>query len=93
MMAANKQQEELEKLQKEALDLQNFSRMKEDEVGRRRDELLEPIRIKVKDAIEAVAKAEKLSMVLAKDNASVVMYFDTKFDITFRVIDRIKRGR
>jgi len=93
MMAPNKQQEELEKLQKEAQDLQNFSRLKEDEIGKRRDDLLEPIRVKVKEAIESVAKSEKLSMVLAKDNASVVMYFDSKFDITFRVIDKIKRGK
>jgi len=93
MMAQNKQQEELEKLQKEAQDLQNFSRIKEDEVGRRREELLEPIRVKVKNAIDDVAKAEKLSMVLAKDNASVVMYFDPKHEITFRVIDKIKRGK
>jgi len=93
MMTQNKQQEELEKLQREAMELQNFSRQKEDEIGNRRDMLLEPIRVKVKDAIETVAKAEKLSMVLAKDNASVVMYVDPKFDITFRVIDRLKRGR
>ena len=92
-MTQNKQQEDLEKLQKEAMELQNFSRAKEEEIGNRRDVLLEPIRLKVKEAIESVAKAEKLSMVLAKDNASVVMYFDPKTDITFRVIDRLKRGK
>ena len=93
MMTQSKQQEELEKLQREAMELQNFSRQKEEEIGNRRDQLLEPIRVKVKEAIEAVAKTEKLSMVLAKDNASTVMYVDPKYDITFRVIDRIKRGR
>jgi outer membrane protein len=92
LMDPAKQQQELEKLQKEALELQNYQREKENDIAKRRDELLEPIRKKVKDAIEFVSKEEKLSLVLTKDNASVVMYFDPKIDITFRVIDRMKRG-
>ena len=92
MMPQAKQTEELEKLQKEAMEVQNYQKDKENELIKRRDVLLEPIRKKVKEVIEAVAKDEKLSLVLTKDATSVVMYFDPKIDITFRVIDKMKRG-
>ncbi len=63
-----------------------------DEIGKKREELLTPIRAKVKDAIDAVAKDEGMSLVLEKGATnSVVLYFEDKYDITFRVIDRIKR--
>ena len=41
--------------------------------------------------IEKVAKAEKMSFVFAEEKA-ILYYFDEKFDITYRVLDEIKRG-
>jgi outer membrane protein len=91
MPAANQQQEE-EKFSLEAQELQTYSNEKQNEHSRLREKLLEPIRAKVKAAIEAVAKEEKISMVLSKE-ASLVLYADSKLDITFRVIDKIKREK
>ncbi len=95
MMATDKQQQEEEKLQKEYQDLVAFQQEKfsnNGEIVQLREKLLEPIRLKVKNAIEAVAKDEKVGLVLSKD-AAIVMFADAKLDITFRVIDKIKREK
>lgn len=52
-------------------------------------QLLQPVRDKVRAAIERVAKSEKLTLVL-ETNSTV--YFDEKSDITFKVLDNLKRG-
>ena len=57
----------------------------------KREAMLEPIRKTVQTAIEKVAKAEKINLVLDK-NQQFVLYSDDKMDITFRVLDEIKRG-
>ena len=62
------------------------------EVNRLQLELLEPIREKVKNAIDEVAKQEKISLVLDKSQPAV-LYSEDKFDITFRVLDKIKRSK
>ncbi|MGI6370438.1 MAG: OmpH family outer membrane protein [Ignavibacteria bacterium] len=95
MMAADKQQQEEEKLQKEYQTLAMFQQEKFSNTGelvQMREKYLEPIRLKVKNAIEAVAKDEKVGLVLSKD-AAIVMFADAKLDITFRVIDKIKREK
>ena len=92
MMTAANQQEEEEKLQREIAEHQNYANEKDRELGMAREKLLEPIRVKVKTAIETVAKDEKIQIVLNKD-AATVLYSDSKLDITFRVIDRIKRNK
>lgn len=51
--------------------------------------LLQPMRDKVRGAIERVAKSEKLTVVL---ESNTTVYFDEKFDITFKVLDYLKRG-
>jgi Skp family chaperone for outer membrane proteins len=91
MMAADKQQVEEETLNKEYQDLQTYATDKQTEIGAETEKILEPIREKIKQVAEVIAKEEKISLLLIK-NPSYILYFDTKIDITFRVIDRIKRG-
>lgn len=93
MLAADKQQQEEEKFGKEVQDLQNYGNEKQQEITQIREKLLEPIRAKVKGAIEAIAKDEKISVVLSRDASSIVLFFEPKLDITFRVIDKIKRDK
>lgn len=57
----------------------------------KRDELLKPIRDKITKAIQLVAKEEKLKLVLDKSSA-VVLFSEEQMDITFKVLDKIKRG-
>lgn len=57
-----------------------------------RDKKLGPIREKILRAIEAIAKDESVGFVFDKSNDVLLLFADAKFDLTYRVIDRIKRG-
>lgn len=58
-----------------------------------REKKLAPIQEKVLKAIEGVAKEDGFNFVFDKiTNASILLYADAKFDLTYRVIDRLKRG-
>jgi len=68
-----------------------YQEVKTQEVQVSREKAMEPIREKVKDAIAAVAKEEKLNMVL-DTVAGIVLYNEDSADITFKVLDKMKRG-
>ncbi len=55
------------------------------------EQLLDPIRKKVRSAIEKVAKEEKMNFVLDKAGTTL-LYSEGRFDITYRVLDLLKRG-
>ena len=92
MMSAANQQAEEEKLLREQQEFNEYQQAKQDEINMLRERHLDAIRPKVKDAIEAIAQEEKLSLVLAKE-AAIVIWSEQRLDITFRVIDRMKRGQ
>lgn len=92
MMPQDKQQKEEEGLQSQNMLMMQYQEEKfgqQGELNKVREELLDPIRSKIRKAIEAVAKDEKIVLVVDKMAA---IYSDTSIDITFRVIDKIKRG-
>jgi Skp family chaperone for outer membrane proteins len=43
-------------------------------------------------AIEGVAKEENFTFVFDKLNQTVLLFADVKYDLTWKVIDRLKRG-
>lgn len=91
MMAADQKQKEEEALK--ALQ-QQFLQYREGIytlLQQKQDELTAPILAKVKTAIEAVAKDQKISIVIDKKNPSV-LYSEDQLDITFKVLDKIKTG-
>lgn len=95
MMAVDKQQKEEESLQALNAQMMQYQEEKfgnQGELAALREKYLEPIRTKVRSAIEAVAKEENFSLVLDK-GSSTLLYAEQKFDITFRVIDKIKREK
>lgn len=62
-------------------------------LARATDSLLSPIKAKVIQVIEQVAKEEKLNFIFDRnDQILVLLYGDAKFDFTNLVIDRLKRG-
>lgn len=91
MMSTEQQQKQEQSLQEEQQKLQQFYNEKLNEIQNKREEFLQPIREKVKSAIQFVAKEENMNFVFDKSNAAV-LFSEDKFDITFKVIDRIKRG-
>lgn len=68
-----------------------YQESKTAEVQQMRENFLKPIREKVQAAIEAIAKEDKLNLVLDKV-AGIVLYSEDKADITYKVLDRLKRG-
>lgn len=58
-----------------------------------REQKFAPIQEKVLKAIELVAKEDGFTYVFDKlETASNLLYADAKFDLTYKVIDRLKRG-
>ncbi len=92
MMAPDQKAKEEESLQAMNMQMMQFQEEKFGQNGaldKLRVKLLEPIREKARKAIEEVAKEEKITLVVDKLTA---VYSDAKIDITFKVIDKIKRG-
>jgi Skp family chaperone for outer membrane proteins len=92
MMGQDQQMKEEEALQAQNMQMVQYQEEKfgqQGELNRLREELLEPLRTKIKLAIDKVAKEEKIKMVVDK---VMVLYSDTTIDITFKVIDTIKRA-
>lgn len=94
MMPKDQQQKTEEELQGQNQQLMMYQQSKFGQTGelaKIRENVLTPLREKVVSAIKEVAKAEKMNFVFDKTNASV-LYAEDKFDITYSVIDKIKRG-
>lgn len=59
------------------------------ELAQAQNVLMRPITARIKSAIEAVAKSEKLTVVF---EATLTAYYDKKSDITFKVLDALKKS-
>lgn len=88
---AQKEEESLQNLQNQMLQYQDSKFGQTGELNSTREKFLEPIRSKVRAAIQKVSKEEKISIVFDKASSSV-LYFDDKMDLTYKVLDIIKRG-
>jgi outer membrane protein len=59
----------------------------------KQEQLLAPVKQKIFKAIDEIAKEENMHYVLDKAGEVVVLYADSQFDVTFKVLDRLKRGK
>lgn len=59
----------------------------------KQEQMLGPIKEKVFDAIDKVAKEEGMNFVFDKAGDVVLLYADQEFDITYKVLDNLKRGK
>jgi outer membrane protein len=63
-------------------------------IARESEKILAPIREKIRVSIANVAKEEKYAFVFDRtEQVQVLLYGDPAHDITFKVIDRLKRGK
>lgn len=62
------------------------------EASTEREKRLTPIRDKILKSIEEVAKEEGFSFVFDKANDVLLLYADAKFNLTYKVLDKLKRG-
>ncbi len=72
-------------------EIQQFLQEKEQELGQREVELLSPLLEKVQNAINEVAQAKSLNLVLSAQSGGnpVILYADEQMDITPDVMDQL----
>jgi outer membrane protein len=84
-------QQEFQDLQRRATE---YAQAKDEELAKQREKILTPLNEKIVKAITAVAKEEKYTFVFDKtDPVSVLLYGDPAHELTFKVLDRLKRGK
>ena len=63
------------------------------EAYQKRDQLLKPIKDKIMKAINDIAKEESMQFVFDKVGDSFLLYADASYDVTYKILDRLKRGK
>lgn len=87
-----KAQQELIKIEQDILGYRQKRFGQQGDIVTKQEELLAPIKKKIINMIEKIAKEEKITLVLDKAGDVVVLFSDPSYDITFKVLDRLKRG-
>lgn len=91
-----KKTEAQQKIVKMEQDIMDFRKAKftqgSGEIYKKQEELFSPIKTKIYAAIEKVSKEENMQFVFDKSGDILLLYADSSFDITFKVLDRLKRG-
>ncbi len=62
------------------------------EIYLKQETIFEPVKKKIYAAIEKVAKDEGMQFIFDKSGDILLLYADEAFDITFKVLDSLKRG-
>lgn len=62
------------------------------EIYQKQETIFAPVKEKIYAAIEKVAKEEGMQFVFDKSGDILLLYADEAFDITFKVLDSLKRG-
>jgi outer membrane protein len=97
MMTPEKQRETEQQLVTQQQNIQRFESQKfaqpNGELYQKNEELLAPVKAKIMDAIAKVAQAEGLHFVFDKTGDVVLLYADDQFDITYKVLDKLKTGK
>lgn len=92
--AKKAEQQKLVDFQRKAEEYRMAKLGNDGELARETEKLLTPLRERIKNAIATVAKEEKYSFVFDKtETIQILLYGDPAHDITFKVIDRLKRGK
>jgi outer membrane protein len=62
------------------------------EFFKKQEEIFTPIKEKIYKAIAEVAKAEGYQYIFDKSTDAIILFADPAFDMTYRVMDKLKRG-
>lgn len=88
-----KEQQEIIKLEQDILNYRQKRFGQQGDLAAKQEELLNPIKQNIIKVIEKVAKEERVTLVLDKAGDVVVLYSDPSYDLTFKVLDQLRRGR
>jgi len=86
-------QQQLIAMEQNILDFRNkkFSQQS-GEIYKKQEEIFGPVKQKIYKAIEEVAKSEGMQFVFDKSGDIILLYADSAFDVTYKVLDKLKRG-
>jgi len=91
-----KKLEAQQKIVKMEQDIMDFRKSKftqgTGEVYKKQEALFSPVKAKIYAAIQKIAKEENMQFVFDKSGDIILLYADSAFDITFKVLDNLKRG-
>jgi outer membrane protein len=59
----------------------------------KQDQMMKPVKAKIFKAIEEISKEESMNFIFDKAGEVVLLQADPQFDITYKVLDRLKRGK
>ena len=62
------------------------------EIYKKQEEIFNPVKDKIYKAIAEVAKKEDMQFVFDKSGDIILLYADPQFDITYKVLDKLKTG-
>ncbi|MBU0558663.1 MAG: OmpH family outer membrane protein [Bacteroidetes bacterium] len=97
LMTADKQRETQQALVKKQQEIQFYEQSKfgqpNGELYRKNEELLSPIKEKIMNSINEVAKAEGMNFIFDKTGDVLLLYADSEYDMTYKVLDKLKRGK
>ncbi len=82
-------EDEIIKKEKEVKELQRKKFGTEGELFNKRQELIKPIQEKIFNAIEEIATRKNYAFVFDKASGPVIMYVNSKYDISDEVLDQI----
>lgn len=95
-MPEDKQLAAQQKLLKQQQDIDNYKKEKfqqpNGEIYKKNEEIFGPVKAKVYKAIADVAKEEGMQFVFDKAGDAILLYGDPAYDITYKVLDKLKRG-
>ncbi|MCS7176764.1 MAG: OmpH family outer membrane protein [Candidatus Kapabacteria bacterium] len=90
--AKSKEEEQLRQLQERYLQYQEEKFGVTGELAQLREQLLQPLRTRVQEAIRQVAREEGFQLIIDRSSPTV-LFAEDRIDLTYRVLDRLKRGQ
>lgn len=89
----NEIQQKIVKMEQDIMDFRkNKFTQGTGEIYKKQEELFSPVKAKIYAAIKKVAQDENMQFVFDKSGDIILLYADSAFDVTFKVLDNLKRG-
>ncbi len=85
-----KREEEIEKLETEAMQMQKLRFGVKGDYFQKRQELIKPIQDRIYEAMQKIASKRNYAMVFDKANQSNLIYADAKYDISNQIMRELK---
>lgn len=92
-MTPERQQQAQQNLIQEEQFIQQFNQQKfgaGGQLAQKQEEFMAPVREKIYEAIEMVAKDQKMKFIFDKAGDVLLLFADAEYDMTYKVLDKLK---